>query len=196
MESNMPNPPVLQLQDKDEEAYTLYPTLSLKKKIFVDAMVATFGNIGQSCKLARISRSTYKRWLELDEDFATVIKEGEFEEMALDFAENKLMSLIEDKNVQATMFYLKTKGKKRGYVEKTELKAPLPMDKEPSWFAPEEVPKLPEQTESGFITDADFTMVPQTDKIQTNEKATSWSNSCVDDRVVDTNCYSTFHPNF
>jgi hypothetical protein len=42
-------------------------------------------------------------------------------EYALDFAESKLYELIEDSNVAATIFYLKTKGKARGYIERSEV---------------------------------------------------------------------------
>ena len=38
----------------------------------------------------------------------------------LDFAEAKLYQHIADDNLQATVFYLKTRGKHRGYVEKQE----------------------------------------------------------------------------
>ena len=41
--------------------------------------------------------------------------------IALDFAESQLHSQIKDGSTSATIFYLKTKGKKRGYVEKQEL---------------------------------------------------------------------------
>jgi hypothetical protein len=38
-----------------------------------------------------------------------------------DFVENKLHMLIKDGNVAATIFYLKTQAKDRGYVERQEL---------------------------------------------------------------------------
>ena len=39
----------------------------------------------------------------------------------MDFAESQLHQQIKDGSVAATIFYLKTKGKKRGYIEKSEL---------------------------------------------------------------------------
>ena len=42
-------------------------------------------------------------------------------DIALDFAESKLYELIKEANVPATLFYLKTKGKNRGYIERQEL---------------------------------------------------------------------------
>ena len=42
----------------------------------------------------------------------------EIQEARLDFAEQQLEALINDKNPSAIMFFLKCKGKKRGYIEK------------------------------------------------------------------------------
>jgi len=41
-------------------------------------------------------------------------------ELNLDTAESQLMSLIANGNLRAVIFYLKTKGKARGYVERVE----------------------------------------------------------------------------
>jgi hypothetical protein len=41
--------------------------------------------------------------------------------IALDFGESQLHSQIEKGNTSATIFFLKTKGKKRGYIERSEL---------------------------------------------------------------------------
>jgi hypothetical protein len=41
--------------------------------------------------------------------------------VALDFAESQLHKQIQSGEVSSTIFYLKTKGKKRGYVERSEV---------------------------------------------------------------------------
>ena len=41
----------------------------------------------------------------------------ELQNVALDFVESKLFNQIHNDNPTATIFYLKTKGKKRGYIE-------------------------------------------------------------------------------
>lgn len=45
----------------------------------------------------------------------------EAEENTADLAENRLVSAINDGDMRAVMFYLKTKAKKRGYAERQEL---------------------------------------------------------------------------
>ena len=81
-------------------------------------MRATLGNITASCKEAEIDRKTYYNWLEADPDFKQAVED--INEESVDFAESSLKQQIKDGDTTATIFYLKTKGKKRGYVEKTE----------------------------------------------------------------------------
>jgi hypothetical protein len=44
-------------------------------------------------------------------------KVDELQNVALDFVESKLFDQITNDNPTSTIFYLKTKGKKRGYIE-------------------------------------------------------------------------------
>lgn len=45
----------------------------------------------------------------------------DIQNIALDFAESQLHKQIQDGNTTATIFLLKTKGKKRGYIERQEI---------------------------------------------------------------------------
>ena len=46
----------------------------------------------------------------------------DLQDITLDFAESQLHKQIKDGNTTATIFLLKTKGKKRGYIERSEIK--------------------------------------------------------------------------
>ena len=101
-------------------------TLSDKKENFLEILELNSGNVSKSCKKANIGRQTYYQWREADQEFADAcvdVKEG-----LLDFAESQLQGLIKANNVIATIFFLKCKGKSRGYTEKQEIELSKPID--------------------------------------------------------------------
>jgi hypothetical protein len=59
-----------------------------------------------------------KRYIEQFEETKTAFQ-NENESM-IDFAESKLFQAISEEDLTAIIFYLKTKGKNRGYVEKIQ----------------------------------------------------------------------------
>lgn len=66
-----------------------------------------------------IDRRTYYRWMEKDPKFNAEVKD--IENIALDFVESQLHKQIQNGEVSSTIFYLKTKGKPRGYIERSEI---------------------------------------------------------------------------
>ena len=93
--------------------------IQLKKERLLEALVKSLGVITTACETADVCRATYYSYYNNDDEFAKEV--DEISNIALDFAESKLFELIRDKNITAIIFYLKTKGKKRGYVERSEL---------------------------------------------------------------------------
>jgi len=91
----------------------------IKKESILEALEKSLGVVTVACKQADVPRSTYYKWLNEDEDFAKAVKD--IENIALDFGESQLHKQIGDGNTSAAIFFLKTKGKKRGYVERSEL---------------------------------------------------------------------------
>lgn len=90
------------------------------KKLLLEALQKNLGNITLACKACGIeSRQTFYNYLQNDPEFAKAVEA--VNESALDFAEGKLMQLINNGDTTATIFFLKTKGKKRGYIEKQEI---------------------------------------------------------------------------
>jgi len=91
----------------------------IKKESIIAALEKSLGVVTVACKQADVPRSTYYKWLNEDEEFAKAVKD--IENIALDFGESQLHKQIGDGNTSATIFFLKTKGKKRGYVERNEV---------------------------------------------------------------------------
>lgn len=75
-------------------------------------------NITATCAALGIARKTFYEWKEKKKKLAEAIEAAD--ESILDFAESKLVEHIQNDDVQALIFFLRTKGKKRGYVEKVE----------------------------------------------------------------------------
>ena len=75
-------------------------------------------NITATCSAIGISRKTFYEWKKRKMKLADGLEAAD--EAILDFAESKLVDHIKNNDVQALIFFLKTKGKKRGYIEKTE----------------------------------------------------------------------------
>jgi len=89
----------------------------LKEK-FLKAFADSKGIIAYACEMTGISRQCYYNWLDNDDDFAS--KCNDVQESSIDLVEAKLLNAINDDNLTAIIFYLKTKGKKRGYVEQID----------------------------------------------------------------------------
>ena len=90
----------------------------IKKKLMLEALQQTLGVVSAACMQVGIERKTHYRWMESDKKYKAEVED--LTNVALDFAESKLLGQIKSNNTAATIFYLKTKGKKRGYVEQIE----------------------------------------------------------------------------
>jgi hypothetical protein len=91
----------------------------IHKKAMVEALEKSLGIVTTACKQVGISRETHYRWLREDEEYKAAV--DSLQDMVLDFAESQLHKQIQGGEVTSTIFYLKTKGKKRGYVERQEI---------------------------------------------------------------------------
>jgi hypothetical protein len=92
----------------------------IKKREILEALEKSLGIVTTACKQVGINRDTYYEWLKKDKEFKRKVKE--LQNVALDFAESQLHKQIAKGNPLSTMFYLKCKGKKRGYIEQQEVK--------------------------------------------------------------------------
>ena len=89
--------------------------LSLKQKAMVEALEKSLGIVTSACKSVDIARNTHYEWLKTNKSYRKLCKD--IENVALDFAESHLHKQIAKGNPLSTMFFLKCKGKGRGYIE-------------------------------------------------------------------------------
>lgn len=89
------------------------------KKNLLDALEHSLGVVTSACKACNISRESFYRYIEQDPEFAASVKA--MDNVALDFAEGSLHQQIKAGVPASTIFYLKTKGRSRGYIERQEI---------------------------------------------------------------------------
>jgi hypothetical protein len=90
-----------------------------KKQKLLKALEESHGVVTNACRKAGISRAQYYRYLQQDEKFASNV--DDIQEQAVDFVESQLFKQIKEGNITGQIFYLKTKAKHRGYIEKTQV---------------------------------------------------------------------------
>ena len=84
----------------------------------IEELKSQMGVVTGAAKQVGISRACHYKWMNEDPEYKLEV--DHIEDIALDFAEGMLFKMMQDKTPSAIIFYLKTKGKKRGYIEKSE----------------------------------------------------------------------------
>lgn len=97
-----------------------------RRKIFLEVMHKKAGNVSEACAAVGIDRSTYYHWRKRYPEFQEAVEE--VNEFLVDFTESKLFGKIQGDNLTAMIFFLKCKGKHRGWVEKSEQEHTLLLD--------------------------------------------------------------------
>ena len=75
-------------------------------------------NVSATCTALGMSRQTFYVRKNSDAELREMLDDAD--DAIIDFAESKLVEKIGEGDLTDTIFFLKTKGKKRGYVEKYE----------------------------------------------------------------------------
>jgi hypothetical protein len=112
-------------------------SLTIKKAAMYEALTKNLGNVTKSAEDIGIHRQTHYDWMNDDPEYKAAV--DSLKNVALDFAEEQLRKLMEGAerqalthdgkvvtikdapNTSAVIFYLKTQGKQRGYIERQEL---------------------------------------------------------------------------
>jgi hypothetical protein len=118
---------------KDNEL--LNKRFSQEKAEMLDALSSTMGNVSESAVIVAKSkgltdgspefnkkrdaiRRLHYYWMECDADYSNYVES--IDGLLLDLAESKMKIMINNGDSDMVKFILKTKGKKRGYTERTE----------------------------------------------------------------------------
>lgn len=83
-----------------------------EQKDFIKTLDEAMGIVSSALNKLNLSREIYEEWM-LNQEFKKEVER--INEKSLDYVENRLMIKINQGDLNAIQFYLKTKGKKRGY---------------------------------------------------------------------------------
>jgi len=102
---------------KANEDAALLPFEEIHKKM-IGLLKSNGGNVSDACEKLKISRQTHYNWIDRVDTYKKEV--DDVNEAVLDFAESQLILNIKAGKEASLIFLLKCKGKKRGYIEKTE----------------------------------------------------------------------------
>ena len=91
----------------------------IKKKMLLESCEKSLGIVSTACTQANVSRSSFYKWYNEDEEFKN--KVDEIDNVKLDFVESKLFTNIGNGDSRCITFYLKHKGHKRGYIQQQNI---------------------------------------------------------------------------
>lgn len=95
-----------------------------RKRAVIEALQKSLGIVTTACINAGVSRVQFYEWKKTDADFAKAV--DDIEDVTLDFVEGKLLQNVKANDTQSILFYLKTKGRRRGYTERHEVAVEVP----------------------------------------------------------------------
>jgi hypothetical protein len=93
--------------------------LDLRQLAMVEALEKHLGIVTTACRQVDIARTTHYEWLKTNKAYRKLC--NDIDNVALDFAESCLHKQIAKGNPLSTIFYLKCKAKKRGYIEQSTI---------------------------------------------------------------------------
>ena len=98
---------------------TIQERVLTDKERMLEELNKTSGIVSSACKAAGISRMTFYRWYNEDQDFKE--KVDDVKELQKDFCEALILKKMKDGDTTMLIFYAKTQMKDRGYTERREL---------------------------------------------------------------------------
>lgn len=89
------------------------------KELLLLALEKSLGIVTPACKDVGISRDRFYTYYNEDEDFKS--KVDDLQNIQLDFVENQLFRKIKDGSERSIIFYMKHRGRGRGYTDSIDL---------------------------------------------------------------------------
>lgn len=89
------------------------------KKKLLEALQVSLGIVTPACKAVGVSRETFYKYYRGDEVFKKAV--DDINEITLDFAENQLLTKIKEGSERSILFYMKYRGRKRGYNDSLDI---------------------------------------------------------------------------
>ena len=89
------------------------------KEILIQMMEKHLGIVSAACKDANLSRETFYKYYRLDPEFKEKI--DAINDYTLDFVEAQLLKKIKGGSERSILFYMRYKGRKRGYSDSLDI---------------------------------------------------------------------------
>jgi hypothetical protein len=97
---------------------SLFDKMDIVKKEFPKVLKDNLGNVTDTCNMLGCARSWYYAMRHEDPEFKALCDEAH--EVVIDFVESHLFKQIKADVPSSTIFFLKTRAKDRGYIERNE----------------------------------------------------------------------------
>ena len=85
------------------------------KELLLKALERSLGLVTPACKEVGLDRTTFYNYYNNDPEFKAAV--DDINEILTDFVENQLFKKIKDGDTQSILFFIRYKGKKRGYTD-------------------------------------------------------------------------------
>jgi len=85
------------------------------KELLLKALERSLGLVTPACKEVGLDRTTFYNYYNNDPEFKAAV--DDINEILTDFVENQLFKKIKDGDTQSILFFMRYKGKKRGYTD-------------------------------------------------------------------------------
>lgn len=92
---------------------------SIKKQLMIQALTKSLGIVSSACQAVSISRNCHYEWMKSDPEYKAQVED--IANVELDFVISKLHKRINDGSDAAIIYYLKCKGKQKGYSDGSDV---------------------------------------------------------------------------